>query len=174
MTQWERILKKNPHKAPFTITMDASSINEVWADVDTKLGKDEAWHIVGIRYTFEGIDPVTPTLYAEPIHRVETLQLQRGNDSEVLLPAFHDDVIIHHSVGTIFFAEGAAVMYEHPYNVPCNEVTRRNYLRALFRSRNDNTGISDASIQLTGVILYHLISAPDDGRTKLGVDLDDI
>jgi len=174
MTDWERLLSQQPNRAPFTIAMDGNTINEVWTDLDTKLKQNQGWHVVGVEYTFEGIDPTNPTLYAEAIHRVETLQVQRGTDSEILLPAFHPDTLLHHSVATMFDTSGLAMGPMHPIKVQCDEFTRHNKLRVLFRSRNDNTGISDPAIQLTGILKYHIISAPDDGRTKLGIDIDEI
>jgi len=175
MTEWEQILKSSPSRAPFTLTMNADSTNEVWADIDTKLDKDEAWHIVGCHYTFEKIDPTTPLHTDAIITSARTLQIQRGADSEILLNAFDPLIIMHHSVMTVFGAtEAFQVIDPHPYKISLNEVTRHNKLRALFRTSVDQTQLSLTTVQLSGVLLYHLIGAPDDGRTKLGIHIDEI
>jgi len=175
MTQWETTLRNLPHKAPFTIQMDADSTNEVWVDIPTRLKKNEAWHVVGLDYTFENIDPTVPAIQGKFLDQALALQVQRGVDSEILLPAFDPLTLLHHSKETfVGGTDGLFVMDDMPKHVAVDEVTRHEFLRVLFRTSEDVTAISAPTVQLTGQLRYHLISAPDDGRTKIGIDIDEI
>jgi hypothetical protein len=174
MTEWEQILASRPSEAPFVIRMNTNSNDEAFIDIPTKLDHKHGWHVVGLRYTFEGVDPTTPILTGSLIATSMTLQIQRGLDSEVLLPAFGKDTLIHHNLTILYYTSGLHTMPIHPIRVPANTVTRCQQLRALFRTSADLADISLTTIQLSGMLLYHLITAPDDGRTKLGINIDEI
>jgi len=175
MTEWESLVKKQLHRAPFTIPMVADSTNEIWTDIPTKLKNDDGWHIKRIAYTIENIDPTIPLVTSANVYATMALQVHRGNENEVLLPAFHPDCIVHSSMTTVFDTAGMAIEPRHPVIIDVNELTRQQMLRAIFRTSADIAAISlAATAHLSGVIFYDLITAPHDGRTKLGIDLDEI
>ena len=174
MTEWEQILANMPSVAPFEIPMHANSDNEIWADIHTKLDQNHGWHIRGLSYTIELVDPTVPIAVYTALDQCRVLQLHRGSEQETLLPAFHPDCLAHVHEGIVFNTSGLDTPRLHPIHVPIDAVTRHQTLRILFRTEIDVGVISDASVQLTGIVLYDLITAPDDGRTKLGIPIDEI
>jgi len=168
-TGFEKFLEDTPRRAEFEITMDADSTNEVWADIDTGIDDGQAWLIYGLEYGFENIDPTVPVrpLGGGGVEGSAQLQIHRNADSELMLNANNDLVLLHHKLDYYFTTSGLMVVQE-PHKVPINNTTLQPTLRVIFRTSVDFSNLSAATTQLAGVLLYDVISAPARLSSKLG------
>lgn len=168
-SQFNKVLATIPSEATFEIDMVADSTNEAWVDIDTNLSDGEAWLIYGCEWTFEVIaDPRAPLAPSTALI-ARTFQLHRTDDSEVLLQANDDQVIVHHVHNAALAGAAGLHNYNYPYRVAKRTVTMQPTLRALFRTSADDGGISDPLNHLVGKIFYDKVAAPDIGTSKLGV-----
>ncbi|GAG65112.1 unnamed protein product [marine sediment metagenome] len=166
MTEAEKIMARRPSEQDFTIEMNANSSVEIWKDIPTKLREKEAWHIVAFAFWIEERDPTLPI----GIPDVETshgLQLHDNSDSE-LLKNFNDDDVI------VAYQEHNEEIFKHPIRFELDRITLSNMLRVIFRTRQDETVWSAPSIQVAGKVYYHVVSAPPSGRTKLGLQMENV
>jgi hypothetical protein len=173
VTKAETILKNAPHLAPFALDIPVTTSDEAWVDVDTHLGKDEAWHLKDVIYFYEFKDPTVPYQLTSMDDISWTLQLQRGVDSETLL-SFTDDLVY----GQHYWASDRATYGNVEFGMPwtmeiVRPITRAETLRLLWRTEANVTQFQD-TMHIAGFIRYDLVSAPDDGRTKIGIPLDEI
>jgi len=167
-TGFEKFLEQTPRRAEFTITMDADSTTEVWADIDTGIDDGQAWLMYGMEYAFENIDPTIPAAWISGANSFKTtLQLHRNASSELLLNRNNNNVIVDHHLLYTILTSGATIQAE-PIKVPINNVTLQPTLRVLFRTAVDVVNLSAATVQLTGVLLYDIISAPPRLSSKIG------
>lgn len=177
MTEAERILKSLPSEYPFEFLMNADSTVEVWTDIPTKLGSFEAWHVVGARYTFQNVNPTVPFLLDDQSAPFAAeLQIHRNDDSELLLPA-NDPVVIGRDAFDFTWATSVGYQFKRAFDqiVNMNTIVCGQMLRVLFRTSVDvPIGLSAATVCVRGTLFYHLVGAPDNGRTKIGIPLDEI
>lgn len=154
----------------FRIVMPVNSTTEVWTDIKTGLEAGRAWEIVDLHWWFQSIDPTVPlaniiTLSASNNY---VLQLHRNLDNEVLLRANDQEVLLDTRFSFSLNASGA-LKTTQPWSYGREPVyTTQRRIRAIFRTAIDDTGLSVATIELAGRILYNEVSTPDVGHTKLG------
>ena len=167
-TGFEKFLKETPRRAEFTIAMVADSTTEVWVDIDTGIDDGQAWLMYGMEYSFENIDPTIPLAWISGANSFKaSLQLHRNDESEILLARNDNDVIVDHHLLYTILTSGATIQAE-PIKVPINNVTLQPTLRVLFRTSVDVVNLSAATAQLSGVILYDIISAPARLSSNIG------
>lgn len=176
MTEAEKLIQKMPSILPFEIPMVADSTTYATVDIPTKLGAKEAWHIIGVDWCFENINPATIASAVPAVGLTRQFQIHRNNTHAGFLSLGDEDLVFSDKqewrqltgVGTVYIEEG---VQKHLFQT----ITLSPVLRALFQTNVDDASISVAgTIILKGVLYYHIISAPDDGRTKLGIPLDEI
>jgi len=167
-TGFEKFLDNTPQRAEFTITMDADSTTEVWADINTGLDDAQAWLMYGMEYSFENVTPTVPLSSLVGIADICTqLQLHRNDASELMLAQNNNLVIVTHKVNHTRLSSGA-ILHVEPFKVAINNVTLQPTLRVIFRTSADLVNISAATVRLSGVIFYDVISAPSRLTSKLG------
>jgi len=177
MTEMERIFKTIPSVAPFEIEMADNSINEVWTDIPTKMKGNQAWHIVGVEYAIEPLDPATtgPGNSLPSGSSARLLQIHRNDNNELLLRMTDMELMYMDRREFRFVtAAGISAAMESIERHMFQTITTADKIRALFRTDVDDTAISSSAWVLRGLIHYHIISAPSDGRTKHGDQLRDL
>jgi hypothetical protein len=167
-TGFDKFLEDTPRRAEFVIAMVADSTNEVTVDIDTALDDGQAWLIYGMEYGFENVDPTIPLpVYGAGVDVAGTIQVHRNTESDILLASNNNRLMAQHKVEMAFLTSGMAMLTE-PYKVPINTVTLQPTLRVIYRTSADNTNISAATAQISGVLLYDIISAPPRLSSKIG------
>lgn len=170
--QFNKILSSIPSRAEFKIPMDANSTTEVWDDIDTNLQDGEAWVVYGGQFVFESVDPTVPLLVKLIGDNNWTLQVQRGDDSELLLNFNDDDLMYHWNMLAEEQVSTSGGQSEHEvpgvFRFGWRTVTFREKLRVLFRTQTDDSYISLTTVQLAGYLWYDRIKAPSIGQSKLG------
>lgn len=165
MKKLKKVLADLPHEAKFTIPMVADSTNEVWVDINTHLRNGDGWRMQSLKYGWEFITPTLPLFLAPAADLATALQIQRNTDNELLLNQNDDDVIVHHTI--IWHSD--VYNAELPYKVPIDTVTTQPKLRVLFRTSGDFAGMSLATVQLVGRIMYQKLDGPNVGHSKHGL-----
>ena len=166
-TKAETILKEMPSVVHGHVALPSDTTNEIWIDVDTKLGAKEAWHIVGFEWKIAiNTDVGAPPLAVNAGH---LMQLLRTNVAEEPVDWDHSDLIVEEE-----WIPETATEEVFPRKIAVEAVTLSNTLRAIWRTTADETNWSASNYELWVAIYYHLITAPDDGRTKIGIPLDEI